>query len=1195
MKIFWLVAVVVFFPLVCPLVADDILITRLDLLGMKAVGDSIAVGRTLEGPEIKIAGKVYPKGITALAGSDLCFLRGAAARLQGAAGVVDTSPGGAMFKIYGDTNVLWASGGVAMGATPRSFDLDLKGFALVRLVVEGDADTVGCWLDTAFVFKGNGVKPQAVYNPATYESLTEWENPRVFRVGTEPSTATMMIYDSVRQARKAKSRESSPWFMSLDGSWKFDWVEHPEKRKRDFCQNWYSAERWDEINVPGCVELQGYGTPLYKNIGYYFKVDPPYVMGEPDKKYTTFKERNAVSSYRRSFVLPKAWIGRRVYLRFDGFASAMYVWVNGQRVGYAEDGRQGATFDITSCLIQGENLLAAAVYRISDGSYMEDQGFWRLSGLYRPIYLWAVPQSHIKDYFVCTLPVATNDYAGRWNLKVTAEIQGAESDMSVEAELYPHNFKGGRIARDAASLLNERVELNIGVDAPRLWSAEGPNLYKLILTLKDKRGRVVESIPQKVGFRAVELVNSQILVNGQAVFFKGVNRHEMDPDYGYAVPYASMVEDVRLMKRLNINAVRCSHYPNDPRWYDLCDEYGLYVIDEANLETHGLAGNVRNPVIDPAFRAAALDRELGMVERDKNHPSIVMWSLGNENNVDSDFFEQAYNLIRARDPGRMILNQGNGPADIEDQMYMPVAALEAYGQDPSKTVPAILCEYSHAMGNSSGNVYDYWEVINRYANLQGAFVWDFVDQGLRQPIPPVNLRHGEPDYFWAYGGDFGDYPNDGNLCCNGLIQADRRVTPQAAEVRYCYQCAFVEPIDLRKGRFLVKNAFFFTNLKEYECLWRYEEDGKIISRGSLGGLDLLPRCQLEVTLPVDLIRLGVVQPRVAGWKFDFVLRRECAWAPKGFSVSSDQVLFPLEAPASGRTGVSVPGATLEERGDMIVATGANYTAIVSKVNGALISWQVDGVEQLMTPLEPEFWRAPTDNDRGSQMPQRHGCWEGAAAERVVRDALLKDTPDGSQQIQISFALPSAGQSSGSLNYTFYADGLIKVALELTTEGRDLSSVPRVGMKMQISPALDQVTWLGRGPGESYSDRKQSAFFGLYTLPAGELFFPYVKPQETGNRTDTFWVTFTDRQGAGIRVAGAPKINFSVLPYTVQELARPKHPWQLNPCGNWAIQIDYGQMGLAGENSWGARPWPEHQLPAGKTYRCEFTLSKVIKK
>ncbi|MDA3925805.1 MAG: DUF4981 domain-containing protein [Kiritimatiellae bacterium] len=1178
----------------CNLRAEDIFITKLNSLKMMSPGDSIVVGKTQDGSDIKIAGKVYKGGISCLAGSDMYFLRGESVRLKGAVGVVDSSKGGAMFKIYGDSRVLWASGGVAMGGV-KTFDIDLDGVALVRLAVEGDVDTVGCWLDTCFVFKGKGVKPEAVYNPATYESLLEWENPRVFRVGTEPPTATMMIYDSAKKARKAKNREDSPWFMSLDGKWKFDWVDHPGKRKKDFCQNWYSTGRWGEIDVPDCVELRGYGTPLYKNIGYYFKVDPPYVMKEPDKKYTTYKERNAVSSYRRSFVLPENWVGRKIYLRFDGFSSAMYVWLNGKRLGYAEDGRQGATFDITPYLIKGDNVLAAAVYRISDGSYMEDQDFWRLSGLYRPVYLWAVPQSHIKDYFARTLPVATGDYAGNWNLKVATSVEGSVDDLSVSAELYPYNFKGGRAARTKSLLLNNTVELNMNVESPRLWSAEKPNLYKLVLTLKDKKGRTIESIPQKVGFRSVELKNSQILVNGQPVLFKGVNRHEMDPDMGYAVPYERMLQDVRLMKRLNINAVRTCHYPNDPRWYDLCDEYGLYVIDEANLETHGLARKARNPVIDPSFRAAALDREMGMVERDKNHPSIIIWSLGNENNVDSDFFEQAYHMIRARDPGRMIQNQRNGPADTEDHMYMRVADLDLYGKDESKKVPAILCEYSHAMGNSSGNISDYWDVINRHDNLQGGFVWDFVDQGLRKPIPQENVRHGQPDYFWAYGGDFGDFPNDDNFCCNGLVQPDRRVTPQMAEVRYCYQTVFVKNSDLRKGRFMVRNDSFFTNLEEYECLWRYEEDGEIVSKGSLGELDVPPRGQLEVTLPVDIMRIKNVKPKVASWNFDFVLKEDTNWAEEGFVVGSDQVLMPLDISSGWVTGAAAPGALLVQKDDVIEATGESYKAVVSKINGALISWTVDGVEQLMTPLEPEFWRAPIDNDRGNKMPVRHACWERAAAGRVLRDVLIKKDVDGSQRVEISFAVPDAQKTSGVLNYTFRADGRIRVVLELTPEGKKMPSVPRIGMKMQISPALNQVSWLGRGPGENYSDRKRGSFYGKYSLPAEKFFFPYVEPQETGNHMDTFWVNFTDETGNGIRVEGDPKINFSILPYTVQELSRHKHPWELNRCGNWAVQIDYGQMGLAGENSWGARPWPDYQLNAGKSYKCEFVLSKIVLK
>ena len=674
-----------------------------------------------------IAGVSFAEGLGLRAPSELCFLAGAATRFAGKVGVDDTSDT-ASFVIYGDSRELWRSGAMTCGEPAKPFDVSLKGVGLIRLAVEGPGGAFANWVETAFTLDG-GMKPQATYNPALFESRAEWENPRVFRVGTEKQSATMMVYGSASAARRSRSREESPFFLSLDGAWKFHWVPQPDLRPADFHLPSASVAAWDEITVPDSVEVRGYGTPLYKNIGYYFKVDPPFVTGEPEARYTTFRERNAVSSYRRTFTVPKAWKGRTVYLRFDGFASAMAVWLNGQRIGYAEDGRQGASFNITSGLQPGENTLAVQVYRLCDGSYMEDQDFWRLSGLVRPVYLWSVPATHVRDFFVRTTTAAEGDYAGVWNLKVDAELEGTAEGVSLDAELYPHSFKGGRAARGRAVPVGRALQLNIPVAAPRLWSAEQPNLYTLVLTLKDARGRTLEAIPQKVGFRQVELKNSQMLVNGQPVLIKGANRHEMDPDHGYAVPYARMVEDVSIMKRNNINATRTSHYPNDPRWYDLCDEYGLYVMDEAYLETHGLSDTPRNPVIDPAYRAAAMDRELGMVERDKNHPSVILWSLGNENNVDSDFFGQAYAAIRTRDPGRLIQNQRNGPRDTVDAMYARVAEVEAYGKRKDTEVPFILCEYSHAMGNSSGNLSDYWRVINAYPNLQGGFVWDFVDQG----------------------------------------------------------------------------------------------------------------------------------------------------------------------------------------------------------------------------------------------------------------------------------------------------------------------------------------------------------------------------------------------------------------------------------------------------------------------------------
>ena len=1035
------------------------------------------------------------------------------------------------------------------------------------------------------------MKPCATYNPALFDSRPEWENPHVFRVGTEPAAATRMVFDSVQAAAEAQGREASPFFLSLDGAWKFRWVPHPDQRPKDFYLTSASVADWQEITVPDSVEVRGYGTPLYKNYGYYFKVDPPFVMGEPDPRYTTFKERNAVSSYRRTFKLPARWKGRAVYLRFDGFASAMSVWLNGERLGYAEDGRQGATFNITSALQPGANTLAVQVYRLCDGSYMEDQDFWRLSGLTRPVYLWSEPQTRLRDFFVRTTAGAEGDFAGAWNLKIEAEVEGPSQGVSLEAELFPHSFSGGRVAQGQALPVGSAFQLNIPVSSPRLWSAEQPNLYTLVLTLKDAHGKTLEAIPQNVGFRQVELKGGRMLVNGQPVLIKGVNRHEMDPDHGYAVPLQRMVQDITVMKRHNINAVRTCHYPNDPRWYDLCDEYGLYVMDEANIETHGLSDTPRNPVIDPAYRAAAMDREIGMVERDKNHPSIIFWSLGNENNVDSDFFGQAYAWIRARDPGRLIQNQRNGPRDTVDSMYARVSEIEAYGKRKDTTLPFILCEYSHAMGNSSGNLADYWRVINTYPNLQGGFIWDFVDQGLRKPIPTERIRHGGPADFWAYGGDYGDFPNDDNFNCNGLVQPDRRPSPQFAEARYCYQTMAVEAADVTRGLFTVKNRAFFTNLADNECFWSYEENGEVIAKGSLGRLDVPPQTQKQIALPLSMVRRPAYAALVSTWNFTFVTTRKTLWADKGHVIGQDQVVVPAD-PQSARLvrTVSREDVQLAETEAAVNVTGSGFCVHISKASGAIDSWKVKGEEQILSPLAPNFWRAPTDNDRGNQMAERHALWRHAAERREVRGVAVRREVDDTWLVEVSLAFLDADATTGTLIYTFTRGGDIRVTFKVEPKGNGLASLPRIGMTVQIPFAYDQVAWLGRGPHENYADRRASAFFGKYALAAKDFFFPYIEPQESGNRMDTFWVTFTDRAGNGIKVTGDPKINFSVLPYTIEELSVRKHPWELNPCGNWIVNLDYGQMGLAGEDSWGALPWPEYQLLPGQTYSYGFVLS-----
>ncbi len=1144
------------------------------------------------GAPLAVAGVAYAEGLGLRGPAELYILKGSATRFAGKVGVDDAAEGRAEFVISGDNKELWRSGLMKKGDAAKAFDVSLAGVGLLRVATEAPAGVRADWVETAFALDG-GMSPCATYNPALFEQHPEWENPHVFRIGTEKPTATMMVYDSAQAARKTFAYENSPYFLSLDGLWKFNWVPHPDQRPKDFQRPDFSVAEWKEIPVPDCVEVRGYGTPLYKNIGYYFKVDPPFVMGEPDPRYTTFKERNAVSSYRRSFTVPKGWKNRTVYLRFDGFGAAMYVWLNGERLGYAEDGRQGAEFNVTATLKEGENTLAVQVYRLCDGSYMEDQDFWRLSGITRPVYLWSAPQTHLRDFFVRTATGAAGDYAGVWNLKIEATLGAAAPGVSLEAELYPHSFKGGRVARGQAVPVGDTFQLNLPVKAPRLWSAEQPELYKLVLTLKDARGRTLESIPQRVGFRQVEAKNSQILVNGQPILIKGVNRHEMDPDHGYAVPLWRMIQDITIMKQNNINAVRTCHYPNDPRWYDLCDEYGLYVMDEANLETHGLSDSPRNPVIDPSFRAAAMDRQIGMVERDKNHPSIIFWSLGNENNVDSDFFGQAYDWIKARDPGRMIQNQRNGPRDTVDSMYARVRELEAYGQRTDTTLPFILCEYSHAMGNSSGNLADYWRVISRYPNLQGAFIWDFVDQGLRKPIPSERVKHGGPATFWAYGGDYGDLPNDDNFNCNGLVQPDRRFSPQFAEARYCYQTVFVEAADVTRGLFRVKNRAFFTNLSDYECRWTYEENGEVVARGSLGRLDVPPQGQKELALPLSMVRKPAYAALVSTWNFQFLTTRKTAWADKGHVVGRDQVVVPAD-PQSALTGgvVGSEEAKIAETEDAVNVTGATFAVRISKASGAIVSWKVQGEEQLLAPLEPSFWRAPTDNDRGSHMAERHAAWQHAAERREVRGVSIQREVDGNWRVLVTFAFPAAGETTGALAYKFTNAGQIRVALKVEPQGKGLESLPRVGMTLQIPLAYDRVTWLGRGPHENYADRKASAFFGRYTLSAADFFFPYVEPQETGNRTETFWATFTDAAGKGIKITGDPKINFNILPYLASELQTRKHPWELNPCGNWVVNVDYGQMGLAGEDSWGARPWPEYQLAPDRTYSYGFVLSPV---
>ena len=1109
--------------------------------------------------------------------SDLDVIRAGAAAFYGTAKATE---GTLEFTISGDEKPLWSSGPLKAGES-KDFELDVREVAIVTFSTKGGG--AGAWDGIKYacntkMWKGgdnlSGITPLATYRESVIAKNPPWENPHIFAVNRCDSHVPIFAYDSVDAARASKSREDSPWFMSLDGVWIVQGAPEPAKAPAGFETPSFDVSKWPTVKVPESLECAGFGTAIFRNVGYYWTADPPFVSREAPTNFLVHAEPNGTASYRRDFTIPKNWASRRTFLRFDGFASAIDVWVNGKKVGYAQDGRQGAEFDVTDIVKTGRNTLAVRTYRICDGSYMEDQDFYRLSGLIRPVFLRSEPQKRIGDFAVETARASETEafVGGTWLLKVKANIP---SDCKVELSLF--GADGKKVAAEAAAASPSPA---LRVKAPKLWSAEEPNLYRLVVALKDFKGRLLEAVPQNVGFREIVRKDSQILLNGQAILFKGVNRHEMDPDHGYAVPYERMVEDVKLMKSHNINGVRLSHYANDPRWYDLADEYGLYLVDEANLETHGcsyhgwinhtkrqnplarVTGGARNPVVDPRFRAAALDRDRGMVMRDKNHPSVVIWSLGNENLVAwSDFFPEAAEMVRGIDSTRMIMNQFNGFKDMKDAMYTHVDWLVKYGKRTDTDMPFVICEYSHAAGNSCGNLKDYWDAINTYRNLQGGFIWEYADQGLRAETKVAEQRWPRANgRYWANA-------------ANGVVTSDRKPTPQLPEVKYCYQTVNVLAVDAEKGVFDVTNRAFFTSLAAFDCGWTCEDDGKVVASGSLGRLDVPPQGGRRVALKAPPAKKGV---GMRTWNFSFMAAAKTPFCGKGWEMARDQIVaFDKSAAVSPLVGKNVPA--VKDAGDAFSVSSGTAEWMVSK-NGALLSWKVSGKERLAAPLEPSFWRAPTSNGAGSGLSgKQRKPWREAAAHRKVTDV-----KSGNGRIEFGFAFPDAKDTTGRLAYSF-ADDACRVEFELSPAGKDLVDAPRFGLTCQVPRAYDRVTWLGRGPHESYSDRKAAAFYGRYTAAADDLFFAYAAPQENGNRMDVRELELAAKDGDAIRVKGCPKFDFSLQPCTLEELENNWNPHYFKPDEARTLDLDFGQSGVAGEASWGnaGMPWPAYRLPVGE--------------
>ena len=1050
----------------------------------------------------------------------------------------------------------------------------------------------------------------------------DWENPQVYRLNKEPAHCTLMPYPDAAAAQQG-TREASPFHMSLNGIWKFHWVRRPADRPVDFHRPDYDDSAWADLPVPSNWQLHGFDVPIYTNTQY------PFMPVDPDPPHIPH-DYNPVGSYRTRFALPADWKGRQVFLHFDGVNSAFYLWVNGEKVGYSQDSMTAAEFDITRLLCEGENTLAVEVYRWCDGSYLEDQDTWRLSGIYRDVYLFSTSPVHVRDFFVrCDFDHQYRDAV----LRVTAAVRrySGEADHPLALEVSLLDADGRPVGADpiAATTIapvgvgaEVAVELEAFVPAPRKWSAEDPHLYQVLLTLKDAAGGTLEVQQCRFGFRKVEIRRGELLVNGVPILIKGVDRHEHDPDHGQAIPYSRMVQDIRLLKQSNINAVRTSHYPDDPKWYDLCDRYGIYLVDECNLESHGVAHRV--PGSDPAWRGACVDRMENMVQRDKNHPSVIIWSLGNEAGFGDNFRHMA---ARAReiDPTRPIQYEPAGEDPITDivcPMYERIEGLIEYASR-ARSRPLIMCEYVFAGGNAVGNLQDYWDVIEAHKHLQGGFIWDWADKALRKYAPDGAM-------YWAYGGDFGPpgTPSSGVFVCCGIVGPDRVPQPELEEVKKVYQYVKAAPVEGgADGSVRIRNKYDFIDLSHLDIAWELSVDGAVVQRGALPRLSLRPREEEDVVVPFTRPQLKPGQE--CHLKIVFRLAEDTLWANRGHVVAWDQFRLPFEAPPLPMAAVAkMPALEIGEGPPgwgAIAISGEGFRLLVGRknplrgdVSGAIVSFRHRGRELVAGPLVANFWRVPTDNDMCDQwdrdfvegvagMLRRQGMWRRAGQHREVTDIAVERI--SAQVVRVSVeAIVPVGQTRyrtvemfrgstdqvpvGPANYrcvyTVYGSGDVIVESSFDPGDAELPDLPRFGMQMAIPGDFDTMTWYGRGPHENYWDRNTGAAVGLYRGPVSEQVYPYVRPQENGNKTDVRWLTMTDKTSAGLLVVGMPLLSVSAWPYTMADLERARHINELPPRDTITLNIDYRQMGVGADDGWGARPHPEYSLPC-RPYTYRFRL------
>jgi len=1017
-----------------------------------------------------------------------------------------------------------------------------------------------------------------------------WLNPEVNRVNTVKSRSTFFAYENENAARSGKKCESDR-YMSLEGKWKFFFVKDHDQAPKGFYAPGYDDSAWDLFPVPGLFEINGYGDRIYKNVGYswatQFNSNPPMVE----------EKNNYTGSYRREFEIPAGWQGSRIFMHVGSATSNLTVWVNGKEVGYSEDSKMEAVFDLTPYLTPGKKaLIAMQVMRWCDGSYLEDQDFWRFTGIAREVYLYARPQAHVQDVFA--VPDLTNDYRdGSLAVKVNTEkAKGKTLQLSlVDAE--------GRQVWKAEAKAEESTSFQCSVSNPNKWTAETPYLYTLYTTLTDGK-EVIEVIPQKVGFRKVEISNAQVLVNGKPIIFKGVNRHEMDPDGGYVVSVERMIQDIKVMKELNVNAVRTCHYSDDPRWYDLCDQYGLYVVGETNIESHGMGYGDRTLAKNPSYELAHIERNRNNVLVQKNHPSIIIWSLGNEAGYGPNF-EKAYDEIKSIDNSRPVQYEQagqNGKTDIFCPMYYGYDGCEHYakGNNPR---PLIQCEYAHAMGNSMGGFGEYWDLTRKYDKYQGGFIWDFVDQGLRGTSKVTGKQ------IWMYGGDEGRYPaSDHNFNCNGVIAPDRSLNPHAYEVQHYYQNIWLRNLDMSNGDVELFNENTFRTLDYVDAVITLKQDGRQVLSRRIQDLPKVEPGQ-SVVMQMGRMDLGMkvyqLMTNNPSSEFtadvDFVLKKDEPLLKAGHVIARQQFVL------QGYTFPTPEGIIKQAKGEAVkvdamnacyTLSAAGMSITVNRWNGNLDYVDVDGKPMLQDgySVTPNFWRAPTDNDFGANLQTKFAAWK--SPERKVKSVTVKDVIPA-KAVEVVYDMPSV-EAVLTMTYTLTPSGelIVDESMKVNKDAKQKPQLFRFGMQWVLPGEYSQITYYGKGPHENYIDRKGSQRLGIFSQNVADQYYGYVRPQESGNKADVRYWTLTNVQGKGLTFQATGNMECSTLPYLVSDLdggpvkyAHQYHSGDLTPRNLSVLQIQARQFGLGCVNSWGAWPRNEYQMPY-QDYRFTYIVKAV---